>query len=810
MIRIYCSKADATLQETETLTAGMVNTPVVQFTFSSDWDGLGKSAIVRAGTIIKEVIVSNNQIVVPSECLAKAGVNLIIGVWGGNFTTELPTVWCACGEIQDATNPNSALNHEEGTASNVAQMLAAAERAEAALNQIENANWEDVAQKVGAEKVNKPLTDPNGSEGQILKTNGDGSTLWVDPPDIFDEEIDTAIGNWLDEHPEATTTVQDDSLTENKLTPEYADYLKRRHRGGNITPIYIGDYLSLTEYLPSCVVKIGNYFYAVDAHTRAYCQTNDTNIGKVRRFDIVNNVEDTEFAKDVDVGHANSVAYDSVNNLVYIAPVFVMDNGTETRPNFLYKYDSNMNYIGIENIPTNAMGLSFDNKTKTLYYLDYSFKIYRKENESWVQVTTVDMPSRASLISTNSYYNQDIAIYDNEFYISSPAGTIVFGELTAETSKVIGTYSVNYYDTLGRFTLGELEGMEFDENGHLFCVDYIRIDNAILNAFICELPVGKTVQYASQSWDAALTNFTYTLSEATQKKFSLGPYDIRSLSQMIITSQKNNQAASVTVPEDNVVVEPDLVTIARDLQLNINGIYSVNRIRIYRGLFVLNSDSSNGARTLIFRLNDIAGIGAGLIGIERSGQLSITGSQAIIISIPNFSASESRLLYFIGIGTSYSRVLIRVLPVSIEGYTLGIGGRELEGFTQYQGSGIVVSDGNLERSKEILNIPYLNSRLITVPAHKKYKITFSLWSKGLLWISSIYANSMWLYIFQCYTGNQHRFIPILEGTNTNMGIEINENGSESGIIITNNYGAAVTVAAISFGGSLTMNYTDVT
>lgn len=152
MIRIYCSKADATLQETETLTAGMVNTPVVQFTFSSDWNGLGKSAIVRAGTVIKEVVVSNNQIVVPSECLSKAGVNLIIGVWGGNFTNELPTVWCACGEIQDATNPYSALNHEEGTPSNVAQMLAAAERAEAALDVVQNIidNAETITDQVEA------------------------------------------------------------------------------------------------------------------------------------------------------------------------------------------------------------------------------------------------------------------------------------------------------------------------------------------------------------------------------------------------------------------------------------------------------------------------------------------------------------------------------------------------------------------------------------------------------------------------------------------------------------------------------------
>lgn len=147
MIRIHCAKADATLLETETLTAGMMNTPSVLFTFSSDWDSLGKTAIVRAGTVIREVVLDNNQITIPPECLAKAGVNLIVGVWGGNFITELPTVWCACGEIQDSTNPAGATNHEEGTPSNVAQMLAAAERAESALNSIQGII--DQAESVG-------------------------------------------------------------------------------------------------------------------------------------------------------------------------------------------------------------------------------------------------------------------------------------------------------------------------------------------------------------------------------------------------------------------------------------------------------------------------------------------------------------------------------------------------------------------------------------------------------------------------------------------------------------------------------------
>ena len=90
----------------------------------------------------------------------------------------------------------------------------------------------------------------NGTNGQILQTNGDGTTQWVDKttggvsdytalsnkPQIngvelsgnktsadlgignpTDEQVAASVKAWLDEHPEATTTVEDGSITEAKL-----------------------------------------------------------------------------------------------------------------------------------------------------------------------------------------------------------------------------------------------------------------------------------------------------------------------------------------------------------------------------------------------------------------------------------------------------------------------------------------------------------------------------------------------------------------------------------------------------------------
>ena len=68
-----------------------------------------------------------------------------------------------------------------------------------------------------AGKVNKPATSPNGTDGQLLRTHGDGTTEWVDEGLPTDEQTAEAVSDWLDEHPEASTTVQDGAITFDKL-----------------------------------------------------------------------------------------------------------------------------------------------------------------------------------------------------------------------------------------------------------------------------------------------------------------------------------------------------------------------------------------------------------------------------------------------------------------------------------------------------------------------------------------------------------------------------------------------------------------
>lgn len=76
-------------------------------------------------------------------------------------------------------------------------------------------------------KVAQPLDEhnqpTNGTDGQSLRTKGDGTTEWAEVGLPTDEQTAQAVSAWLDDHPEATTTVQDGSLTDVKFAQSVKD-----------------------------------------------------------------------------------------------------------------------------------------------------------------------------------------------------------------------------------------------------------------------------------------------------------------------------------------------------------------------------------------------------------------------------------------------------------------------------------------------------------------------------------------------------------------------------------------------------------
>lgn len=72
-------------------------------------------------------------------------------------------------------------------------------------------------QSLLGDKVNKPTNEPYGTDGQVLKTNGRGETRWENPETPTQAQITAAVDQWMDDHPEASTTVQDGAVTFAKL-----------------------------------------------------------------------------------------------------------------------------------------------------------------------------------------------------------------------------------------------------------------------------------------------------------------------------------------------------------------------------------------------------------------------------------------------------------------------------------------------------------------------------------------------------------------------------------------------------------------
>lgn len=77
-----------------TITSGTVGMPV-EFTFDSDWDGLGKMAVFKAGNEKRIKPIVNGEVTLPWEVLEVPKMWLSVGVYGTNAegTLVIPTIW---------------------------------------------------------------------------------------------------------------------------------------------------------------------------------------------------------------------------------------------------------------------------------------------------------------------------------------------------------------------------------------------------------------------------------------------------------------------------------------------------------------------------------------------------------------------------------------------------------------------------------------------------------------------------------------------------------------------------------------------
>ena len=180
-------------------------------------------------------------------------------------------------------------------------------------------------------KVNKPLDannqPTNGTNGQLLRTKGNGATEWTDVGLPTDEQTEHAVSDWLDAHPEATTTVQDGSLTESK----FADSLKLKAIKDYVTPEMFGA-KGDGETDDSDAVQD-----ALDASLYVKFTTGKTYICSNCQI---------RSGHDIDL---NGATLQTVEN----APIFISDSGDNIAVNRVHIYNGNLKGNSVDATQTN-------------------------------------------------------------------------------------------------------------------------------------------------------------------------------------------------------------------------------------------------------------------------------------------------------------------------------------------------------------------------------------------------------------------------------------------------------------------------
>lgn len=107
-LKITVSSTRAVCSERpDPITTGMVGLRA-EFTFSEDWDGLKKTAVCAGSGVAKDVMVIQDAITVPPECLTDPASDLKIGLYGTNSTGNIviPTVYAYCGRLFRGADPS--------------------------------------------------------------------------------------------------------------------------------------------------------------------------------------------------------------------------------------------------------------------------------------------------------------------------------------------------------------------------------------------------------------------------------------------------------------------------------------------------------------------------------------------------------------------------------------------------------------------------------------------------------------------------------------------------------------------------------
>ena len=173
-------------------------------------------------------------------------------------------------------------------------------------------------EKTLSEKLNMPKDA--GKLGDILTNLANGETQWVSFQEYSVPTIIEAVNDWLNAHPEATTTVQNNSITEAKLYPALRNKINNMDTMPTGLGVYKAVYISKEDLYGTLLD--GNWAtegveYNKNRHRFVFGFIKDNETPALVETD-----ENFVFIRGVSVasgGHMNDITYNPVTDKYYIA-----------------------------------------------------------------------------------------------------------------------------------------------------------------------------------------------------------------------------------------------------------------------------------------------------------------------------------------------------------------------------------------------------------------------------------------------------------------------------------------------------------
>jgi len=368
-------------------------------------------------------------------------------------------------------------------------------------------------------------TNGNGLAGDILTSNGDGTVTWVSSRELDPELITNAVYEWLNEHPEATTTVEDGSISAAKLSAALLAQFNSQHFVDNLH-IRTGAFITnndtgITSSQGMCVIN--NRYLVV-------CRYSGSNrVFKV--YDIINKSEVAESTiPATQVGHVNSLTYS--NGYIYCTTL-----------------EENMGVVRlIVNLET--FQIAYDSIATSEVYValcvqDSDIYGWKVENENWACFKlspAFSNPVRlfeTDFANSMDYISMQGCTTDGTFLYVAISGQYISGNTTPDELKRFTEY-VYVFDMTGniiktfnmsRGVLGEIEDIEIItvNSQKYIALNFNVNDVGVTSVYIAELltdtaPVTQflTTDIHSTIANSAGEDFNIYVSEAIGNDFADG------------------------------------------------------------------------------------------------------------------------------------------------------------------------------------------------------------------------------------------------------------------------------------------------